>query len=476
MSPARRIPPRRLRPPQLALLFLLAGIALLLLPELATRLVFAESLDPVDVVADLLFLAAGTAGAWYLGTLVTADFDREAAARVAGEQRERALGEAIAAVEQRERALGEVIDAVPAAVLLLGDGEGLPITHANPAAIRLLALDGGRVPLGRLADALPLDASTIDAITTSLGARRRWAGERTVDTDLGRRIPLALAATPVAAGTGVHAVLVATDRTEVQFAERESERLAVELEGFVQTAPVGFVTVGPDGLVAAWNAAAERILGWPAAEMIGSRLPPDLGGVVAQSLATGAGLPPGGSRPAQPAQASPEVRLRRPTGEAIIVRLTATTAYGRGNDFFGFTAMFEDVTEQRRVAAERDAAEARMRAAVDASPVPLVLLDTGGRVQLWSAAAEALFGWSAAEAIGRVFPPVPDAGLPQFFASLGQVLEGRMADGELVRYVDRAGRIVPTRVWSAPVRAADGSLIGVMGAWREEPEPESPVG
>jgi PAS domain S-box-containing protein len=179
---------------------------------------------------------------------------------------------------------------------------------------------------------------------------------------------------------------------------------------------------------------------------------------------------PGGPRPAPVPPADPlEVRLRRSTGESVAVRLTATMAYGRGNDFFGFTAMFEDVTEARRIAAERDEAEARYRAAVDASPVPLVLLDPEGKVRLWSAAAERLFGWTGDEAMGRLFPAVPDSGLPQFFARLDRVLDGEMVRGDLLHYVDRGGAVIATRVWSSAVRAADGSPVGVMGAFQAEP-------
>jgi PAS domain S-box-containing protein len=450
-------PARRPGPAAAAALFVLVGIALLLVPELIAKFVAGEALDPTDFAGDLVFLAFGAAAVWFLVSRIEAAFGQEAAARQA--------------VERRERVLADAIDAVPAAVLLLADTEELAVAHANPAAGRLLDLGPAEEQPRRLGAILPIDTPTLDAIAAALAARSRWLGERTITTESGRRVPLSLAVTPIESAGGVRAVLVAQDRTELRFAERESERLAVELEGFVQTAPVGFVTVGPDGTVAGWNAAAERILGWTANEMVGSRLPPELGAVVAESLAAGAGLPPA-PRPASPSD-SPDVRLRRATGQPVTVRLTATTAYGRGHDFFGFTAMFEDVTEARRIAAERDEAEARFRAAVDASPLPLVLLDPEGKVRLWSAAAERLFGWTADEAMGSVFPPVPDEGLAQFFARLQQVMDGELVVAERLRYVGRDGRVIPTRFWSAPVRASDGSLVGVMGACREEPDGEA---
>ncbi|MFN8630528.1 MAG: PAS domain S-box protein [Chloroflexota bacterium] len=455
-QPAAPPPHRRPSPPAAAALFVAGGIVLLLVPQLIARLVSGATPDVANVLGATVFLVVGAAAVFYLAGRIESAFRTETTAREA--------------VERRERVLAEVIDAVPAAVLLLADDDEPTVAHANPAASRLLSLgDAGDAPR-RLGSVVPVDDETVEALRASLQARSAWSAERTVTTGGDRRLPLHLAVTPISAGSGVRAVMVATDRTELHFAERESERLAVELEGFVQTAPVGFVTVGADGLVAAWNAAAERILGWTAAEMVGQRLPVELGGVIAASLAAGAGLP-GSPRPATASPPdAPEVRLRRSTGDEVSVRLTATTAYGRGNDFFGFTAMFEDVTEARRIAHERDEAESRFRAAIDASPVPLVLLDPEGKVRLWSAAAERLFGWTADEAMGRLFPPVPDDGLAHFFDRLRQVLEGERVD-ERCDYERRDGQSLPTLVSSAPVRTPDGALVGVMTACREAPGP-----
>jgi PAS domain S-box-containing protein len=458
-GPSAPPPHRRPSPPAAAALFVAGGILLLLVPQLAARYVSDATSDAANVIGAVVFLVVGAAAVFYLAKRIESAFRAETAARVV--------------VESRERVLAEVIDAVPAAVLLLGAADDLAVAHANPAAERLLDLGRLGEATPRLEAVLPIDMATADALKGALARRASWSGERTVTTHGDRRLPLHLALTPISAGGGVSAVLVATDRTELHFAERESERLAVELEGFVQTAPVGFVTVGADGLVAAWNAAAERILGWSAAEMLGKRLPAELGGVIAASLAAGAGLP-GGPRPgtATPS-ASPEVRLRRSTGDSVSVRLTATTAYGRGNDFFGFTAMFEDVTEARRIAGERDEAESRFRAAVDASPVPLVFLDPEGKVRLWSAAAERLFGWTADEAMGKLFPPVPDDGLQHLFERLRVVLDGEKVD-ELCDFVGRDSQPIPTRMSSAPVRTPDGALVGVMTACRLAPEAEAP--
>jgi PAS domain S-box-containing protein len=406
--------------------------------------------EPADIGLEAVFIVIGCVLVWVLGGRIVEAFLREAAERVA--------------VERRESVLAEVLDAVPGAVLVLAGPPADPvIVHGNPASARLFGIGEDAVDGRRLAEVCPLDAATSTLVAGAIGGGAGWSGERVVQGAEGRRLSLSLAVTPIRGETG-RAVLVATDETAVRFAERESERLATELEGFVEGAPLGFVTVGPDGLVAGWNPAAARILGHTPAEMLGRRLPAELGGAIAESLASGGSA--GAARTSPPA-GQEEIRLHRSTGEPVVVRLTATTAYGRGHEFFGFTAMFEDVTQRRHTEAERDEAQARFRAAVDASPVPLVLVDAEGRVRFWSAAAERMFGWSADEAAGEVFPPVPAEGRPRFLASLGRVLAGEMVSGDAFTYVGRDGRLLPARVWSSPVRGPDGSMVGVMGAFEE---------
>src|SRR5436853_5520 len=43
----------------------------------------------------------------------------------------------------------------------------------------------------------------------------------------------------------------------------------------------------------------------------------------------------------------------------------------------------------------------RLRALIEAAPTAIVELDTAGDVLMWNAAAERIFGWQAAEVLGR---------------------------------------------------------------------------
>jgi PAS domain S-box-containing protein len=106
-----------------------------------------------------------------------------------------------------------------------------------------------------------------------------------------------------------------------------------------------------------------------------------------------------------------------------------------------------------------------LRWVVDATPRAAVVCDLEGTVLLWNRQAEALYGWTEDEVVGR---PVLDlivgpAERDESAAIIDQVLEGRTWQGEVTA---RRKDGTPLQVWVAgtPVRDADGQVVGVLGA------------
>lgn len=60
------------------------------------------------------------------------------------------------------------------------------------------------------------------------------------------------------------------------------------------------------------------------------------------------------------------------------------------------------------------AAAATLQAIVDAAPLAIIVVDRAGCVTAWNPAAERLFGWSAAEAMGRPMPILREQDWPEF--------------------------------------------------------------
>lgn len=120
--------------------------------------------------------------------------------------------------------------------------------------------------------------------------------------------------------------------------------------------------------------------------------------------------------------------------------------------------------EQRRARA-RDAARVAFQAQLlDAVEEAVIATDTHGVVTYWNRAAEALYGWSAPEALGQPIESLttPEMAREAVHAIMEQLRRGESWSGEFpVRRKD--GRVFRVRVTDAPVRDASGAVIGVVG-------------
>src|SRR5258708_24493735 len=67
--------------------------------------------------------------------------------------------------------------------------------------------------------------------------------------------------------------------------------------------------------------------------------------------------------------------------------------------------VWTDISERKGAVAELEAREARLAfqaQLLDHVSQPVVATDPGGTITYWNEAAERLFGWTAAEAVGRL--------------------------------------------------------------------------
>jgi len=72
-----------------------------------------------------------------------------------------------------------------------------------------------------------------------------------------------------------------------------------------------------------------------------------------------------------------------------------------------------DTRAQERTS-ELASANRRLEAILQASPVGIFMLDMAGKVLLWTASAERIFGYTAEEAVGKLPPYLTDAAMPEF--------------------------------------------------------------
>lgn len=128
-----------------------------------------------------------------------------------------------------------------------------------------------------------------------------------------------------------------------------------------------------------------------------------------------------------------------------------------------------DVTEQKRVEqALRDSNE-KLRAVIEASPLPIVAMDAEGRITEWNGAAEHITGWRKDEVIGRANPMIPGAD------GRDEALWERMRRGEhlrgiLVKRKRRDGGHIHLSKWATPILGPQGEVAGVVAIYMDVTE------
>jgi two-component system sensor histidine kinase/response regulator len=253
---------------------------------------------------------------------------------------------------------------------------------------------------------------------------------------------------------------------------RDRERL---LSGVLAAATeCSIIGTSLDGTITVFNAGAERMFGYTAAEMVGIHTPAflhdgqevaeragELGSPPGFELLVGAAL--GGSVETR------EWTYVRKDGSRIPVELTVTALLDDDNRPRGFIGIGIDVSGRRRAdaalrAAERSAreSEARLQSLLDHAPMPITLQDLDGRYRVINRHGAAVTGYSPEDTVNRrpadLFAPDVAHGLQEQDRAVTETGEaarfeviGRGLDGTDHQYI----------VTKFPVTDAGGRLTGV---------------
>jgi PAS domain S-box-containing protein len=234
------------------------------------------------------------------------------------------------------------------------------------------------------------------------------ASEKEVHTDDGRYLRRIL---PYRSGDERIGGVVVTlfDITHRMTAEAKARRLATVLLDSNDAVTVCDL----DGRITAWNDGAEQMFGYSETKALTMHL---------RELVPAGLRPPLAdmfSRIARGESFSFETQRVTRGGDVLEVWLTATPLRDESGAVIAMATTARDVTARRRAEetiralnttleqriAERTAAleasEQRIRSVLDSAPDAIVTIDAAGTMQTFNKGAEAMFGYSAAEAIGQ---------------------------------------------------------------------------
>ena len=159
-----------------------------------------------------------------------------------------------------------------------------------------------------------------------------------------------------------------------------------------------------------------------------------------------------------------EYRLRHHTGQYRWILDRGVPRYAADGTFEGFVGGCLDIHEQKEAATARQ----RLAAIVESSDDAIVSKDLNGMVTSWNPAAQRIFGYTAAEMLGRsittIIPPELHADEATILAAIAA--GKRIEHFETVRLA-KDGKRVEVSLTISPVRDESGRIIGAAKIARD---------
>jgi PAS domain S-box-containing protein len=334
-------------------------------------------------------------------------------------------------------------------------------------AARLVLTDEGK----RVMDQIRAIVAAMDAeerrLLTERVQREERAGRTAVVTTIGGltlALVLALTATVLlnraigerastearrdAAESAAHAIAAAEGRLRVTLASIGDAVIATDIEGRVTLI----------------NEVAIRLTGWSADEALGQPLTDVF--VIRNELTNRIAENPVAKvlREGAVIGLANHTVLIAKDGRRVPIGDSAAPIQTADGALIGVVLVFRDITSQR----EHEQTLFRLAAIVESSEDAIVTKTFGGTITSWNPGAERMFGYSAAEAVGRpitmLFPPDRMAEEAELLRRLS--VGGRVEHYETER-VRKDGQRIDVSVSLSPLKDETGSIVGVSKIVRD---------
>jgi PAS domain S-box-containing protein len=153
-----------------------------------------------------------------------------------------------------------------------------------------------------------------------------------------------------------------------------------------------------------------------------------------------------------------EARMRRIFGESNrVYSFGGTLAHDANGKPLMAVVTFSDITERQRV----DAAALRLAAIVESSADAVIGKDLNSIITSWNEAAEKMFGYSAAEMVGKsitlIIPPERHDEEEQI---LSKIKQGQRVEHFETQRLNKNGGLVDISVTVSPIKDSHGTVIG----------------
>ena len=235
-----------------------------------------------------------------------------------------------------------------------------------------------------------------------------------------------------------------------------------ELQTLIDSSDDAIISKTLDGTITFWNRGAERIFGWTAAEAVGRHItliiPEERHAETDEVLAR--------IRRGERVDHFETIRVAR-NGHRLNISLTVSPIKDDAGRIVGASKIARDITPQRR----GEITQARLAALVDSSDDAIISKTLDGVITSWNAGAERIFGWTAAEAVGRhITLIIPDDRRAEEDEVLARIRRGERVDHFETIRVARNGHRLNISLTISPIRDGAGQILGASKIARDVTE------
>lgn len=273
----------------------------------------------------------------------------------------------------------------------------------------------------------------------------------------GTLITVSLTLSPIhnSSGAIIGASAIARNISTQKSIQRERDLLA----SIVESSNDAILSKNMDAIITSWNRGAQQLYGYTAGDVIGKHvsmlLPPGRPEEIPRIMER----LKGGERIEQY-----ETIRRKKDGSLMEVSLTISPVRDEDGLIIGASAIARDITMQKRLQLERNLLASIVENSDDA--ILSKLLD--GTITSWNRGAEQLYGYSAAEVVGKpVSILVPNDQPDEIPTILRKLRQGDSIGHYETRRRKKDGSVIFVSLTISPVRDSNGTVIGASAVARD---------
>lgn len=229
----------------------------------------------------------------------------------------------------------------------------------------------------------------------------------------------------------------------------KTQETQAKLAAIVEATDDAIIMADPAGKIISWNDAAERMYGYTAAQAIGQpvllivpmRQQFEVQAILEQSLA--------GARIHHH-----ETQRQKNDGTVLDISLTVCPIHDAEGEVVCVAGVHRDITAQNRF----EQLLAQFRTMAEVASDAMIAQSLEGKIRSWNPAAEKLYGYPAAEVLGKPIAMLcPPERRDELYSMIGSAARGEQQTNMRTQHIARDGHILNVVLTCAPIFTSDES-------------------